>query len=143
IGIEVFLEGIASLLRKLAANGQRNVRVVRGHAHPILRDLLPDASIDRVIINFPDPWPKKRHHKRRLIQTEFLDLLALKMRPQGRLTLATDWQEYAEWMAATISVHPAFVGGPSAPPEEWIVTRFQEKGHLAGRPTFYFSYVRN
>ncbi|MBF0322473.1 MAG: tRNA (guanosine(46)-N7)-methyltransferase TrmB, partial [Magnetococcales bacterium] len=142
VGVEVFLEGIASLTRKLDLAGRHNVRVVRGHAHPILRDMLPDNAIDRVIVNFPDPWPKKRHHKRRLIQPEFLDLLAMKIRPGGRLTLATDWQEYAAWMETILGAHPAFVGGPSPPPEEWIVTRFQQKGHQAGRPALHLAYER-
>ncbi|MBF0153156.1 MAG: tRNA (guanosine(46)-N7)-methyltransferase TrmB [Magnetococcales bacterium] len=142
IGIDVFLEGIAALVHKLERSGQRNVRLARGHAHPVLRDLLPDGTIDRVIINFPDPWPKKRHHKRRLIQTEFLDLLARKMRPGGCVTLATDWQEYAEWMETLFAAHPAFDGGASPPPDEWIVTRFQAKGLQAGRATSHLAYFR-
>ncbi|MBF0624416.1 MAG: tRNA (guanosine(46)-N7)-methyltransferase TrmB [Magnetococcales bacterium] len=142
IGVEVFLEGIAALVKKVERAGCDNVRVVRGHVHPVLRDRLPEGVLDRVIINFPDPWPKARHHKRRLIQTPFLDLLATRMVPGGELTLATDWVEYADWMAEVLGAHPAFQGGAAPEPAEWVVTRFQEKGLRAGRPPRHFSFRR-
>ncbi|OSM00135.1 tRNA (guanosine(46)-N7)-methyltransferase TrmB [Magnetofaba australis] len=147
IGIDVFLEGFGVLLRKLEANAATNVRLLRGHAHPMIDDAIPDASLDWVIVNFPDPWRKKRHFKRRIIQTDFLDLLARKLRPGAAFTLATDWENYAEWMLEHIDPHPAFenlagVGQFAPQPDWWIITNFERKGWLAGRKSHYLSYRR-
>lgn len=145
IGVDLFLEGFASLIKQLTADGTTNIRVFRGSAQEFLTCRTPDAALDRVVIHFPDPWPKKRHHKRRLIQPEFLDLLAAKMRTGALLDLATDWPDYAEWMQDCLEGHSAFVnrmaaGGFALQPEEWIVTRFQQKGLDQGRPTWHLAY---
>ncbi|MBF0455134.1 MAG: tRNA (guanosine(46)-N7)-methyltransferase TrmB [Magnetococcales bacterium] len=139
VGIDVFLEGVSALLRRLERQGSDNVRVVVDNANVVLMERIPPDSLDRVVINFPDPWRKKRHHKRRLIQPPFLDLLAERMRRDGLLSLATDWGEYSDWMLEHLQAHPAFEncmdGGGFAPqPDEWIETRFQSKGQKAGRP---------
>jgi tRNA (guanine-N7-)-methyltransferase len=107
IGIEVHRPGVGRLLNALAADGTSNVRVYCHDAVEILRHDIADASLGEIRIWFPDPWPKKRHHKRRLIQPEFAALLAAKLRPGGLLHLATDWQEYAEHMWDVLDAQPA------------------------------------
>lgn len=145
IGVEVFMEGIAGLLKRLEVGGLGNVRVVQCHAHELIATL-PLACLDRVIVNFPDPWPKSRHHKRRLVQAAFLDVLVPRMVVGGLLTLATDWAEYAQWMVEVLDGHPAFVNrageGGSAQPEDWITTRFEAKGRAVEREIFHMAYER-
>lgn len=147
IGAEVFQEGMAALIKRLEKNATANVRILPFDARVALTNDIPSNSLDWVIINFPDPWPKKRHHKRRIIQPEFLDLLAERMRPGALLTLATDWAEYALWMACTQENHPAFhnLAAPDrfAPePDFWHATRFQTKGIQAGRSIFHLAWQR-
>jgi tRNA (guanine-N7-)-methyltransferase len=147
IGIDVFLEGVSALFRRLERQESENVRVKVDNANIVLMETIPNDSLDRVVINFPDPWPKKRHHKRRLIQREFLDLLAPRMRPGALLSLATDWAEYSEWMMEHLIAHPQFentiAGEGFAPqPQEWIETRFQTKGQKVGRPARHLLFQR-
>jgi len=96
IGVEPFLNGVASCLRHIEEANAQNIRLHNGDARDVIARL-PDASLDRVYILFPDPWPKARHHKRRLIQAEFLDDLARVMKPGTELRFATDWANYASW----------------------------------------------
>ncbi|PZO56244.1 MAG: tRNA (guanosine(46)-N7)-methyltransferase TrmB, partial [Alphaproteobacteria bacterium] len=96
IGVEPFLNGVASCLRHVEEANVSNVRIHNGDARDVIARL-PDASLDLCYILFPDPWPKARHHKRRLIQAEFLDELARVLKPGGEVRFATDWANYAEW----------------------------------------------
>ena len=96
LGIEVHTPGVGSLLKAIAEAGLTNVRIVQHDAVEVLRDMIAPVAFDAVHIFFPDPWPKKRHHKRRLLQPEFIALLASRMKPGSYLHVATDWQEYAE-----------------------------------------------
>ncbi|MBF0417737.1 MAG: tRNA (guanosine(46)-N7)-methyltransferase TrmB [Magnetococcales bacterium] len=145
IGIEVFQEGLAGLIRRLQRDAITNTRILPDDARLALTDAFPDHAIDWVIINFPDPWPKKRHHKRRIVQSELLDRLVERMRPGGLLTLATDWAEYAEWMFEVLEAHPGFVN-LAAPerftprPDFWIETRFEAKGVAAGRTIHHLAW---
>ncbi|HSW11225.1 MAG TPA: tRNA (guanosine(46)-N7)-methyltransferase TrmB, partial [Solimonas sp.] len=108
IGVEVHRPGVGGVLNRAAAAGLSNLRVASHDAVEVLRDGLPDASLDQVVIQFPDPWHKKRHHKRRLVQPEFAALLAQKIKPGGELQLATDWAPYAEHMLEVLNVAPGF-----------------------------------
>jgi tRNA (guanine-N7-)-methyltransferase len=146
IGIEVFQEGIHSLWQEVTGHALTNVAVLMGHAMPMLMEHLPDGAIDWTVINFPDPWPKTRHHKRRLIQPDFLDLLAVKSRPGAMVSMATDWAEYAEWAMERFSNHPAWrnrhADGAFAPqPEVWQTTKFQRKGEHAGRGAWHLEFI--
>jgi tRNA (guanine-N7-)-methyltransferase len=96
IGVEPFLNGVASCLRHIEEANAQNIRLHQGDVRDVIVRL-PDASLDRVYVLFPDPWPKTRHHKRRLIQPEFLDELARVMKPGAELRFATDWANYASW----------------------------------------------
>ena len=100
LGIEVHRPGVGSLLAELAAQDLKNVRVMAHDAVEVLSHCIADQTLDRVHIYFPDPWPKKRHHKRRLIQNEFINLVVQKLKTGGYLHLATDWENYAEHMLA-------------------------------------------
>jgi tRNA (guanine-N7-)-methyltransferase len=147
IGIDVFLEGVSALFRRLERQESNNVRVMVDNANIVLMENIPDNTLDRVIINFPDPWPKKRHHKRRLIQKAFLDLLAPRMRNGGLLSLATDWPEYSEWMMEHLEAHSHFTNAIAkdsfAPqPLEWLETSFQAKGQKAGRPAQHLLFEK-
>ncbi|MEX0915543.1 MAG: tRNA (guanosine(46)-N7)-methyltransferase TrmB, partial [Wenzhouxiangellaceae bacterium] len=108
VGIEVHEPGVGRLLRSLESESLDNVRVAMRDAVDVLRDQARSGSIDALRIYFPDPWPKKRHHKRRLVQPAFLELAADRIGPGGLLHLATDWQPYAEWMLEQLGLNSAF-----------------------------------
>ena len=106
LGVEVFNAGVGSLLRRIEETGLQNVRVIQHDAVEVMRDMILPDSLAGVHIYFPDPWPKKRHHKRRLIQPPFIALLASRLKPGGYLHCATDWQNYAEQMLEVLSAEP-------------------------------------
>ncbi len=132
IGVEPFLNGVASCLRHIEETGVRNVRLHQGDAREVLARL-PDASLDRVDILFPDPWPKTRHHKRRLIQTEFVTDLARALTPTGEARFATDWANYAAWTLEVFMRSPHFQWTAERAPDwraPWaghVTTRYEAK----------------
>ncbi len=137
LGIEVHRPGVGRLMNALAEAGVDNVRVYRHDAVEVLEHEIPDASLAEVRIYFPDPWPKKRHHKRRLIQPGFVELLARRVQPGGLLHLATDWIEYAEHMLAVLDASPqwrniAGTGAWSERPPTRIDTHFETRGLKLG-----------
>ncbi len=147
IGVEVYRTGVARALRSAAAAGVGNLRVFCADATEVLEQALPATCMDRIQIYFPDPWPKKRHHKRRLLQTRFADRLARVLKPGGRLLLATDWADYAEQMLAVFNPHPAFAnasgaGGFVPRPAERPLTRFEQRGLKLGHQVFDLAYIR-
>lgn len=147
IGAEIFLNGVATLLREIEDQKLENVRIWNGDARDLLQ-VLPAASLSRVFILHPDPWPKARHHKRRIVSQETLDRLAMLMRQGAELRLATDDPGYKSWMVEHLTRHPDFewlARGPKdwrTPPEDWPQTRYEAKGLKEGRPPLYLSYRR-
>lgn len=146
LGIEVHRPGVGHLLQIIEREGLENLRVICADAVEVLKGAVPDASLDCVQIFFPDPWPKKRHHKRRIVQPEFVRLLARKLRPGGRLHLATDWEDYALWMREVMEAAAEFDGanGPdgfadrgSRPP-----TKFEHRGERLGHGVWDLVYLR-
>ena len=136
LAIEVHTPGIGNLLALVRDRGLPNVRVARGDAMQLACRLAP-GSLDAVHVFFPDPWPKARHHKRRLIQPGNVALLRRAIRPGGLLRCATDWPEYAAAMAETLAADPGLIPAPpeSVPPRAGRpVTRFERRGRAAGRP---------
>ena len=131
IGIEVFLQGFVKLLKRIGDDDMDNVRIIRFDAVDVLDHMIPDGSIEGFHIFFPDPWPKKRHHKRRLMQLPFLHLLATKLRDGGYIYMVTDWEEYAEEVVETAKDEP-LLSNPFegfAPPVAWRpITKFERKG---------------
>jgi tRNA (guanine-N7-)-methyltransferase len=137
LGIEVHRPGVGHLLLAIAERELGNVRVICADAVQVLKDCLPDATFARVLLFFPDPWPKKRHHKRRIVQPDFVELLARTLQPGGILHLATDWEHYAqhmlEVMAGTASFrNRAGPGNYSPRPDYRPVTRFEQRGLRLG-----------
>lgn len=147
IGCEPYVNGVASLLRQVAESGQSNVRIFSDDAR-LLIDTLADASIDRVFLLFPDPWPKVRHHKRRFIQPANLDALARILADGAEFWFATDHMGYARWALAHLTAHPAFewlAVGPSDwrdPPVGWRVTRYEAKSAAQGLSRAYLRFRR-
>ena len=147
IGIEVHAPGVGRLLNALAADDARNVRLYHHDAVEVLNNEIADASLDEIRIYFPDPWHKKRHNKRRLVQPEFAALLARKLSATGRLHLATDWQDYAEQMWDVLDATPGIVNraGPrgSVPRPEWRPqTHFETRGQKLGHGVWDLLYDR-
>ena len=147
LGIDVHEAGIGRLLWFAEEGNIDNLKVIRGDAVVLLRDRLRGAIFDAIMVFFPDPWPKKRHHKRRLIRPDFVALMAERIKVGGRLQLATDWQEYAEQMLQVIEAGGAFrnLAGPgnfSTDPGERPVTRFQQRGERLGHVIFDLQFAR-
>jgi tRNA (guanine-N7-)-methyltransferase len=150
LGIEVHRPGVGRLLMRVEQRELGNVRVICHDAVEVLRDQLPPASLDLVNIFFPDPWPKKRHHKRRLIQPPFLALLAQTMKPRARLHIATDWLAYAEHIHECLkaselfsntqeggSLDDALQSGKTLRGE----TKFERRGRKLGHDVWDFVYA--
>ena len=133
IAVEVHGPGVGSLLNRIESLQLLNLRVIRHDALEVLEKMIPDASLAAIHLFFPDPWPKKRHHKRRLAQPEFAALAARKLAPGGILHAATDWPDYAEHMQAVFSkeplLEPAAKGFAARP-----VTKFESRGQRLGHP---------
>jgi tRNA (guanine-N7-)-methyltransferase len=140
IGVEVHPPGVGRLLLSLEAEDLSNVRVWLGDAVDFLEHRIPEASLAGIRIYFPDPWHKKRHHKRRLIQPEFIALLASRLAPGGILHLATDWVPYAEHMLEVLQAAPGFVNrssdGDYSPKPDWRPhTKYEARGDRLGHET--------
>lgn len=135
IGIEVHTPGVGSLLKQIDAAGLSNLRVIQHDAVAVLRQMIPPDSLDGIHIFFPDPWPKKRHHKRRLIQPPFAALAASRLRPEGYLHAATDWHEYAEQILAVLDAEPLLANtakGYAERPAHRPQTKFETRGLKLG-----------
>lgn len=147
IGVEPFLNGVASCLRHIEESGVTNVRLHQGDAREVLAQLA-DPSLDRVDILFPDPWPKTRHHKRRLIQPHFVDELARVLNPGGAVRFATDWANYAAWTLEIFMREPRFVWAAERAADwrtPWpghVTTRYQQK-HLGDCAPIFLQFVRS
>lgn len=147
IGTEVHRPGLGRCLLTLEERALGNVRIAALDALDALRRCIPAGSLTAVHVFFPDPWPKKRHHKRRLVQQPFLDAVACALKPGGTLHLATDWDNYAEWILEVVGAHPDFEnqapgGGalPSRPPRP--ETKFERRGRARGHTVHDFLYRR-
>jgi tRNA (guanine-N7-)-methyltransferase len=132
IGVEPFLNGVASALRHVDEQRLTNVRLVAGDGREVM-SRLPDASLDRLIVLFPDPWPKTRHHKRRLVQAAFLREAVRILKPGGRFRFATDWADYADWTLEHTAREPGLrwlaerADDWRVPPTDHVTTRYETK----------------
>lgn len=146
LGVEVFTAGVGALLKRIDEQGLRNIRIINHDVVEVLRDMVPDASLQRVMIYFPDPWPKARHHKRRLIQSPFIAALAPKLAPGGILHCATDWEHYAEQMLEVLSAEPRLrntVGSGFSPrPDTRPLTKFENRGLKLGHGVWDLLFER-
>ncbi len=147
IGIEVHRPGVGHLLLELERRGLMNVRVIQEDAVEILHRYLPDTSLDHILILFPDPWPKKRHHKRRLVQPEFTGLLAKKLKAGGKMQLATDWEAYGDYMLEVMEGNSSFRnlegrGNFARRPADLPVTKFERRGKRRGHEVWNLEYEK-
>jgi len=147
VGIEVHRPGVGRLLHRAEQMALPNVRVACHDAVEILRDAVKEQSLAEVVVYFPDPWPKKRHHKRRLIQPEFAQLIATRLLPGGLFRLATDWANYAEQMLVVLNAEPllrnrAADRGFSPRPPTRPTTRFEARGERLGHQVFDLEFER-
>lgn len=146
IGIEVHRPGVGRLLMGIESQKLANLRVICGDAVEVLERCLPDASLVAVLVYFPDPWPKKRHHKRRLVQPEFVAQIARKLKRGGRLQLATDWPDYAQHMLMTLAASPELVNtegtGYAARAADRPLTRFESRGLRLGHAVHDLVFVK-
>jgi len=137
VAVEVHGPGVGSLLNRIEAQKLGNLRLIRHDAVEVLEHMIADASIAGLHLFFPDPWPKKRHHKRRLVQPAFVALAARKLAPGGYLHVATDWQEYAEQILALLSAEPLLenaAAGFAERPAHRPLTKFEHRGLALGHP---------
>jgi len=140
LGVEVHRPGIGRLLWEIEKRGLENLRIIERDAVEVAAKMLPDQSLAGIHLFFPDPWPKKRHHKRRLVTRPFTALLARKLQRGGYLYMVTDWEDYAQWALKELSGTPGLKnpfftegegneGGGFAPPQSWRPrTKFEQKG---------------
>lgn len=147
IGAEAFINGVASLLRHIEEKSLANIRVYEGDARLLLSKIKPE-SLSRIFILFPDPWPKKKHYKRRLISSETLIILHQLLCKNGVLRIASDEPSYVQWILAHFEKSPLFSMPPGdkdawiIPPEDWIQTRYEKKAHQEGRTPFYLDFTK-
>ena len=139
IGVEPFKTGLISLLKKIKQHKIQNIHIYQGVVHDILGKL---PLLSAIYILYPDPWPKKRHHKRRLIQKEFLLQLLAHLKPGGGIFIASDHADYQQWIEATLKDTFGSVCGSDEPFENWIPTKYEKKAKLEGRLSRYYYISR-
>lgn len=147
LGVEVHPPGVGHCLLAIESRQLTNLRLIAHDAVEVLANQLPPASLDEVLLYFPDPWPKKRHHKRRIVQASFAALVASLLRQGGRFKLATDWEPYAEWMLEVLNAEPGLAnvsaeGRWAAEPAARATTRFERRGRRLGHEVFNLEYRR-
>ena len=147
LGVEVHGPGVGHLMIQLQRQESDNVRILRTDALALLRQRIPPASLAGVLLYFPDPWPKRRHHKRRIVRPEFLELVHRALIPGGMLHMATDWEHYARQMMRLTSAHAGFhnragTGAYSPRPEDRPLTKFEQRGQRLGHGVWDLIFER-
>jgi tRNA (guanine-N7-)-methyltransferase len=142
LGVEVHMPGVGKLMARLAEYELTNVRLIERDVFEVFHYMVKDASLDGIHLFFPDPWPKKRHFKRRIIQERFLREAAAKLKPGAHLHIATDWVPYAEWITEVFSQSNLFVGGSVARPDWRPLTRFEGQGISKDHAVNDFRYIK-
>jgi tRNA (guanine-N7-)-methyltransferase len=145
LGVEVFNAGVGSMLKRIEASQLQNVRIIQHDAVEVVRDMIAPDTLDGVHVYFPDPWPKKRHHKRRLIQPPFVALLASRVKPGGYVHCATDWEQYAQQMLEVLGNEPLLrnsADGYAPRPEFRPQTKFEARGLRLGHGVWDLMFKR-
>ncbi|SHH07856.1 tRNA (guanosine(46)-N7)-methyltransferase TrmB [Pollutimonas bauzanensis] len=146
LGVEVFNAGVGAMLKLIEETGQTNIRIIQHDAVEVARDMIAPDSLAGVHIYFPDPWPKNRHHKRRLIQPPFIALLASRIAPGGYIHCATDWENYAEQMLAVLGGEPSLANtsseGYALRPDFRPQTKFETRGLRLGHGVWDLIFTR-
>jgi tRNA (guanine-N7-)-methyltransferase len=141
--VDVHRPGVGKLFSLIKEHQLQNLRVIQGDAHLVLHDMFDEASLDGVHLFFPDPWPKKRHHKRRIVNENFLQQIASKVKPGGFFHIATDWGPYAEWIDEVFAASTLFSGGRVARPDWRPLTRFEGQGITKDHQVNDFRFVKS
>lgn len=142
LAVEVHRPGIGKLLARIEEGALKNVRTIEGDAFEVFEQMIVDSSLDGVHLFFPDPWPKARHFKRRIVNQEFIAAVAAKLKPGAFFHIATDWQPYAEWIAEEFTKQTLFTGGEVQRPDWRPLTRFEDQGINKEHPVADFRFVK-
>ncbi len=147
IGIEVHRPGVGHLMLQLEQNGINNVRIYCHDAMEIIEQKIADNSLNAMYLFFPDPWPKKKHHKRRIVRPSFVDLLAKKLKPEGYFHAATDWENYAQAMLTHLSAHNGLSNASQSSsycerPNYRLLTKFEQRGIRLGHGVWDLIFIK-
>lgn len=146
IGIEVHQPGVGHLLRVIQEKELNNIRIFDTDAIDVLNNAIPDQSLDCIQLFFPDPWHKKRHHKRRIVQAAFLDLILQKLKLTGVFHVATDWENYAEHILETLNKHMGFKNSADIAyidrPDHRPITKFEKRGQRLGHGVWDIMFIK-
>ena len=142
LAVEVHRPGIGKLLSRIEDLELKNVRTIEGDAFEVFEQMIVDSSLDGVHLFFPDPWPKARHFKRRIVNQEFIAAVATKLKPGAFFHIATDWHPYAEWIAEEFTKQSFFTGGEVERPDWRPLTRFEDQGINKDHPVADFRFIK-
>jgi tRNA (guanine-N7-)-methyltransferase len=142
LAVEVHRPGIGKLLSRIEELELKNVRTIEGDAFEVFEEMIVDSSLDGVHLFFPDPWPKARHFKRRIVNQEFIAAVATKLKPGAFFHIATDWHPYAEWIAEEFTKQSFFTGGEVERPDWRPLTRFEDQGINKDHPVADFRFIK-
>ena len=143
VAVEMHQPGLGALLLLIIEKQLNNIKLIREDATYLLANFIPDNSIDGIHLLFPDPWPKNRQHKRRIVQDEFVQQVAMKLKAGGYIHIATDWQPYADWIKTRFDASPAFTGGIVTRPTWRVLSKFEGQGLKKGHVVTDFRYEKN
>ena len=143
VAVEMHSPGLAALLILINQMELENIKLIREDATYLLANHIPDNSIDGIHLLFPDPWPKNRQHKRRIVQSEFIEMVGKKLKQGGFIHIATDWQPYADWIKLRFDKSDSFSGGVVARPDWRVLSKFEGQGLRKGHQVTDFKYVKN
>ena len=142
LAVEMHNAGLAALLLLIVEKQLTNIKMIREDATYLLANYIPDNSVDGIHLLFPDPWPKNRQHKRRIVQSEFIELIAKKLKPAAFIHIATDWQPYADWIKPRFDANPKFTGGIVPRPNWRVLSKFEGQGLKKGHVVTDFRYEK-
>lgn len=143
VAVEMHSPGLAALLILINQMELENIKLIREDATYLLANQIPDNSIDGIHLLFPDPWPKNRQHKRRIVQSEFIEMVGKKLKQGGFIHIATDWQPYADWIKVRFDQSDTFSGGVVDRPSWRVLSKFEGQGLRKGHQVTDFKYVKN
>ena len=143
VAVEMHSPGLAALLILVNQMELENIKLIREDATYLLANHIPDNSLDGIHLLFPDPWPKNRQHKRRMVQSEFIEMVGRKLKPGGFIHIATDWQPYADWIKVRFDKSGSFSGGVVDRPSWRVLSKFEGQGLRKGHQVTDFKYIKN
>ena len=143
VAVEMHSPGLAALLILINQLELENIKLIREDATYLLANHIPDNSLDGIHLLFPDPWPKNRQHKRRMVQSEFIEMVGRKLKPGGFIHIATDWQPYADWIKVRFDKSGSFSGGVVERPSWRVLSKFEGQGLRKGHQVTDFKYIKN